>query len=79
MILNEGDGYDVTSGKFTCPHSGVYLITFVIGKCSLYTDRKSSANSRRPFYTRTNSSVYQENLTTHTSRDLMVRNFSVKI
>ena len=32
IILNEGAGYDVTSGKFTCPRSGVYLITFFIGK-----------------------------------------------
>ena len=32
VILNVGGGYDVSSGKFTCPESGLYLITFFIGK-----------------------------------------------
>ena len=32
VILNMGGGYDVSSGKFTCPLSGIYMITFFIGK-----------------------------------------------
>ena len=35
IMLNEGEGYDTTSGVFTCPHTGVYLVTFFVGKlCS---------------------------------------------
>ena len=32
LILNEGDGYDETTGVFTCPKTGLYLVTFFIGK-----------------------------------------------
>ena len=32
LILNEGDGYDETTGIFTCPKTGLYLVTFFIGK-----------------------------------------------
>ena len=32
ILLNEGEGYDTTSGVFTCPRTGVYLATFFVGK-----------------------------------------------
>ena len=32
VISNEGDGYDQRVGIFTCPKTGLYLVSFFIGK-----------------------------------------------
>ena len=41
IILNEGGGYDQETGVFTCPKSGLYLITFFIGKTLSPVDTRS--------------------------------------
>ncbi|CAC5418039.1 C1QL [Mytilus coruscus] len=32
IITNEGNGYSVHTGSFTCPESGIYLLSFSIGQ-----------------------------------------------
>ena len=32
VILNEGGGYDQRVGIFTCPKTGLYLVSFFFGK-----------------------------------------------
>ena len=32
IITNDGDGYDASTGIFTCSEAGVYMLTFSIGQ-----------------------------------------------
>lgn len=52
VLLNEGNGYNVTSGKFTSPQAGVYLFTFGLESdaphflvASLFVDGVNLVNS----------------------------------
>ena len=33
LLLNEADAYDESTGVFTCPRTGIYMFSFVGGKC----------------------------------------------
>ena len=44
IILNEGGGYDQRTGVFTCPQSGLYLITFFIGNILSPVDTQRRKN-----------------------------------